>query len=650
MRPPEPDGESSLMRTLGTNDGLLTGRRVSSGEVKGLTILVEFQDVTSGVSIDEVKAMLNDPDYKRHGNFCSIQKYYELMSNGALNYTNDVVGPVRLSRQQSYYINNPCMDEALRLAIEEYDVDLSKYDQRNEGVVDALSFLYAGRTLYKNYLWPHNSVMGSTINGIRTHFYTIQSLGRRAVDLSIGTFAHETGHMLCRFPDLYDYGKRDGDFEKSAGMGSYCLMSSGNHLNRGKTPSSLSAYLRSLTDWPLEEVSLNRGGVFSASHGDYGKIFRFSTPLDKEFFLLESRLAQDLDRYLPSHGLAVYHCDTEGSNEHQDGTPDKHYQCALVQADGHLDLEQNTNRGDQTDLFKSQSGLVISANTAPSSRLWDGSDSALQLSDITIEDDIQFKLGIPTTGSTRIKLEQQADLIIPDNNLNGVESLIAVQSLGKLKLITVEVDITHSYRGDLKVELVSPEGQSVLLHDKKQDPLDNLNLKLTSVDNEKLNEFLGQDIQGDWTLKVKDLWKDDVGRLDHWSLEMEFESTQEEILGSVDPQLPISENDLDGVSSSILLDSEATLDRIEVNVNIRHTYRGDLQILLISPNGTTVLLHPATRRPGKNIVAGFDPETVPMLDNLKGGPVGGHWTLNVRDLAQDDEGEFVHWDIKILTQ
>jgi M6 family metalloprotease-like protein len=47
----------------------------------------------------------------------------------------------------------------------------------------------------------------------------LTGLGRQKVDLSIGTFCHESGHLLCRFPDMYDYGQRDGDFEKSQGTG-----------------------------------------------------------------------------------------------------------------------------------------------------------------------------------------------------------------------------------------------------------------------------------------------------------------------------------------------------------------------------------------------------------------------------------------------
>ena len=38
--------------------------------------------------------------------------------------------------------------------------------------------------------------------------------------LLLRTFCHENGHMICDFPDLYDYGY------ESKGTGRYCLMSS----------------------------------------------------------------------------------------------------------------------------------------------------------------------------------------------------------------------------------------------------------------------------------------------------------------------------------------------------------------------------------------------------------------------------------------
>lgn len=92
-------------------------------------------------------------------------------------------------------------------------VDFSRFDSLGRGVVDSVCIIYAGRTEFLEDLWPHNSRFPSEIDGVRTDFYTATSIGDTAADLSIGTFCHESGHLLCRFPDLYDYGtiEREGD-------------------------------------------------------------------------------------------------------------------------------------------------------------------------------------------------------------------------------------------------------------------------------------------------------------------------------------------------------------------------------------------------------------------------------------------------------
>jgi M6 family metalloprotease-like protein len=319
-----------------------------------------------------------------------------------------VVGPVTLSRpMSSYFVPEgtpspaaPLIGEALDLALAG-GVDLHEYDSRNEGVVDALSFMYAGLTIYQMPFWPHNSVFQRTFpGGIRTFFYTITAMGRSRVDLSIGTFCHESGHQLCRFPDLYDYGQRDGDLEKSSGLGRYCVMSSGNHLGDGRAPAALCAYLRDLAGWPDQVVTLGPG-TFEAAHGDYARVLRLGTGPPNEYFMVENRSHLGADTQLPSSGLAIYHCDKLGSNELQEGTAAKHYQCALLQADGHLDLEQGANVGDANDLFPARAGVVVSDSTTPSSRRWDRSGSGLVISDIGAPGQvIQFRVGGPAVPPT----------------------------------------------------------------------------------------------------------------------------------------------------------------------------------------------------------------------------------------------------------
>jgi hypothetical protein len=178
--------------TFGPSGGLLEGRRLTSGAVRGLTILVNFRDVVSTVTQADVTGLLNDANYTRNGNFCSAREYFRIISTGRLDYTNDVVGPLRLSHDRDYYVTHLLVEEALDLAIAA-GVDLRRYDSRQEGVLDALNIMYAGQTQYLGDLWPHNAEITLQRGGIRTNLYLLTSMGRNAGELSIGTFCHENG-------------------------------------------------------------------------------------------------------------------------------------------------------------------------------------------------------------------------------------------------------------------------------------------------------------------------------------------------------------------------------------------------------------------------------------------------------------------------
>lgn len=650
LRPREASLPSNVSRTSGPNNGLLQGRQVSHGNVRGLTIVVEFEDVRTNITSEQVDAMLNDENYHANGNFCSARRYYQLMSGGKLDYTNRVVGPVRLSHRQSHYINTLLAREALEIAINDFNVDLQAFDSRGEGVVDALSFMYAGRSLYQGDLWPHNSVVQLSTGNMRTHFYTIQSLGRRAIDLGIGTFVHESGHMLCRFPDLYDYGERDGDFEASSGLGRYCLMSSGNHLDGGKTPSPVCVYLRDLVGWCDRQIGINSAGEYDTRQGDYRTAFRYDTDRPHEYFLVENRTQQGLDASLPDSGLAVYHCDTRGSNEFQDGTPENHYQCALIQADGRQDLERDMNGGDAGDLYGADSGRALASDTVPHSREWDGTDSGFVISDVSGPGEVvSFRTGAPPVSATGV-VERSviADLLIPDDDERGIRSPLMIAETGALTRISVDVAISHTYRGDLHVQLVSPSGTAVVLHGGAGGQLDDLHLDLDSNTFEPLRALAGEGISGEWGLEVKDRLLDDVGRLDSWGLRLEYEATERLSREEATPRLAIPDASATGIHSELTFSGVGNVKDLAVEVEIRHTYRGDLQIELVAPSGDRALLRARDGDSRGDVRVTYTDETTPTLGALFQQPGDGSWALHVRDLVGSDTGTLDRWALSIV--
>ncbi|HEX3141945.1 MAG TPA: M6 family metalloprotease domain-containing protein, partial [Rhizobacter sp.] len=509
----------SAALSFGPSQGLLEGRRLANGAVRGLTILVEFQDVRTTVTQADISDMLNAPSYTRNGNFCSAREYFRTVSTGKLDYSNDVVGPFRLSQNRSFYINNLLVKEALDLAVAS-GVNLANYDSRHEGILDALNIMYAGQTQYEGELWPHNSTLNLRYGAISTNLYLLTSAGRTASDLTIGTFCHENGHLLCRFPDMYDYGavNREGDGVQSAGIGSYCLMGSGNHLDSGRTPSPVCAYLRDLVGWCNNEIILNSAADMQAVHGDYDTVLKFNTGAPNEYFIVENRAKIGLDQHLPSSGLAIYHCDILGSNEFQQGTGARHYQCALLQADGHTDLEHNVNQGDGTDLFSAVNGVALSNATSPSTRLWSGADSGLVLSNVDVPDvRIGFRVGAAAP-TPALHGENLTAVAIPDNNPAGVSSTIRMTAAGSVKRLTLNLDISHTYVGDLVVELTAPGGSKALLHDRAGGGNDNLVQRYDSASVTSLASLVGQGAEGDWVLKVSDLEGQDTGQLNRWSI------------------------------------------------------------------------------------------------------------------------------------
>ena len=120
----------------------------------------------------------------------------------------------------------------------------------------------------------------------------------------------------------------------------------------------------------------------------------------------------------------------------------------------------------------------------------------------------------------RIRKEAIPALNIPDNDPTGVASIIEVTESGTAQAIIIDIDITHTYIGDLRVVIEAPSGQQALLHDQFGGSADNLIATFDSIANPALADLIGESIQGDWALRVADLVGQDTGKLNLWRLEL----------------------------------------------------------------------------------------------------------------------------------
>ena len=78
----------------------------------------------------------------------------------------------------------------------------------------------------------------------------------------------------------------------------------------------------------------------------------------------------------------------------------------------------------------------------------------------------------------------------------------------------------------------------------------------------------------------------------------------------------------------------------KVNVDISHTYQGDLVVTLVR-NGESIVLHNKTGGSADDVKKTFD------VPSLAGKPAGGAWTLKVQDLAAQDVGTLNTWSLDL---
>lgn len=123
---------------------------------------------------------------------------------------------------------------------------------------------------------------------------------------------------------------------------------------------------------------------------------------------------------------------------------------------------------------------------------------------------VQAVTGGGSTGGTTFT--NTTAVSIPDNGA-AIESSISVtgRTGNAPSALQVGVDITHTYRGDLVLTLVAPDGSTYPLKASSSDSADNL---VTTYSVNASSEVAN----GTWKLRVQDVAAADTGRLNNWKL------------------------------------------------------------------------------------------------------------------------------------
>ncbi|WP_444998220.1 proprotein convertase P-domain-containing protein [Aliikangiella sp. IMCC44359] len=256
----------------------------------------------------------------------------------------------------------------------------------------------------------------------------------------------------------------------------------------------------------------------------------------------------------------------------------------------------------------------------------------VSVSDGRLDDSATLNINVTdTTPPNDTSFENTTDVNIPDNNSTGVTSSINSTYTGESGTVTVDVNILHTYRGDLVVDVIHPDGTVYNLHNRTGGSANDI-IQSYSVN------VGAKPGNGEWKLRVRDLAGRDVGKIDSWKITfgdiVPPSDTSFENADNVD----IPDNNSRGVTSPITSTYTQNADQISVEVKIVHTYIGDLIVDVIHPDGTVYNLHNRAGGSADNINQTYSV-------NIGGKAGNGEWQLRVRDRARRDVGYIDSWKI-----
>lgn len=230
--------------------------------------------------------------------------------------------------------------------------------------------------------------------------------------------------------------------------------------------------------------------------------------------------------------------------------------------------------------------------------------------------------------------------------------------------LTVDLDISHTWLSDMTIDLTAPDGVTVFnLWANDGGSGDDLIGTYPGGTNlggsgEALNpdgagdfsELNGTSPNGDWVLTINDPVNQDPGTLNMWCVNGDLSFAAANGMSAPGTVIPTTAPP-NMISDTITIADDTTIGSLTVDVDISHTWVGDLEIDLTSPALTTVRLIDNSNGNTDDLIGTYPGGTnmgaTPFaLDPLGNGDFSeffgestmGDWILDINDTANGDGG------------
>ncbi|MEU2062806.1 proprotein convertase P-domain-containing protein [Streptomyces sp. NPDC013455] len=232
----------------------------------------------------------------------------------------------------------------------------------------------------------------------------------------------------------------------------------------------------------------------------------------------------------------------------------------------------------------------------------------------------------PVTRPRPSKIVNDTDFAVPDPGTVDSPITVAGVSGNAPKALQVGVGLTHEWLGDVRIDLVAPDGKAYPLKATSGTEAGGTLSKTYTVD------ASASPANGTWKLRAEDRSAGGVGTLTSWSLAFPTPFEKSGTFAIPDPGTLTSEITVAGVSGT-------ASGALQVAVDLTHEWLGEVKIDLVAPDGRTYPLK-ATN--------GTDPGgtlTRTYAVDASASTAAGTWKLLVEDRSAGGVGTLKSWSL-----